>query len=289
MNILEIRGLTKHFDRFTLGSMDLDIPQGCITGLVGENGAGKSTLLKSVLGLVRPDSGEIRFCGDTLCSGAQMEEIGVVFDALHFSEKLTPVQIGRVQALTYRHWDAKAYDGYLRQFSLPGDSLIGTFSKGMQMKLGIAAALSHGARLLLLDEPTAGLDPIAREELLDIFLDFVQDETHSILFSTHITTDLERIADYVTFLHGGRVLFTQPKDVLHDRYRLVRCGEKDLRQLSAMPGAVWRRLDYHYEVLLPDGAALEKQFPGCVFDRASIDEIMLLYTKGSQGGKEGSQ
>lgn len=283
MNILEISNLTKDYGRFKLNDVSLELPEGCIMGLIGENGAGKSTLIKAALGLVRRDAGEVSFRGETLVPGSpQMEEVGVVFDTLRFHENLTPAQIGRISASTFRSWNEAVYSEHLRRFDLPEKSKIKGFSKGMRMKMSLAAALSHNARLLLLDEPTAGLDPIARDELLDLFLEFVQDETHSILLSSHITSDLEKIADYVTFLHKGRLLFTKPSYELQYNYRIVRCGEQDFQKLKAEKGALWRKMDYNYEVLLPGGSTLEKKYPGCSFDRASIDEIMLLSVKGEK-------
>ena len=281
MNILEVSHVEKHYKRFQLRDVDMAMPQGCIMGLIGENGAGKSTLLKCILGLVRRDGGNITFRGEELdADTAQMEEIGVVFDTLPFHGQLTPAQVGKLHKGLYKNWDNARYLQSLKRFGLPEKEKIKGFSKGMLMKLGIAAALSHNARLLLLDEPTAGLDPIARDDLMDIFLEFVQDETHGILLSTHITADLERVADYVTFLHEGRVLFTRPKDDLRDEFRLVHCGEADFRKLREEPGAIWRKQDTQYEVLLPDGAAAARRYPGCQFDRPTIDEIMLMYVKG---------
>lgn len=281
MNTLEISHVTKDYGRFRLDDVSMALPEGCIMGLVGENGAGKSTLIKTILGLARRNAGEVSFCGEPLDPGSrQMEEIGVVFDALHFHESFTPEKIGTVSALTFQNWDGDMYQSYLEQFKLPKKSKIKGFSKGMRMKLSIAAALSHKARLLLLDEPTSGLDPIARDELLDILMDFMQDETHSILLSSHITSDLEKIADYITFLHEGKILFTKPSYELQYAYRIVRCGEEMFGKIKTEKGAVWRKMDYQYEVLLPEGNALEKKYPECSFDRATIDEIMLLYVKG---------
>lgn len=281
MNILEISNMTKDYGRFKLNDVSIDLPEGCIMGLVGENGAGKSTLLKAALGLVNRNAGEVRFRGETLVPGSpQMEEIGVVFDTLRFHETLTPSQIGTISAQTFRNWDEAAFREHLKRFDLPEKSKIKGFSKGMRMKLNLAVALSHKARLLLMDEPTAGLDPIARDELLDLFLDFVQDETHSILLSSHITSDLEKAADYITFLHKGKLLFTKPTYELQYNYRIVRCGEQDFRKLKEEKGAVWRKMDYNYEILLPEGSSLEKKYPNCSFDRGTIDEIMLLSVKG---------
>lgn len=282
MDILNISGAVKDYGRFRLDNVSLALPQGCIMGLIGENGAGKSTLIKWMLGLVKRDAGEIFYNGKSLDVNdrTQMEQIGVVFDALHFPETFTAVQIGKLHAGLYRNWDSACYSRYLERFSLPEKEAVKGFSKGMQMKLGIACALSHGAKLLILDEPTAGLDPIARDDLMEVFLDFVQDETNGILLSTHITADLEKVADYVTFLHEGKVQFTHPKDMLRDEFRIVRCGEAAFQKLRAENGAVWRKMELQYEVLLPDGVHLQEKYPDCTFDRPTIDEIMLLYVKG---------
>ncbi|MBE6875585.1 MAG: ABC transporter ATP-binding protein [Ruminococcus sp.] len=284
MNALEIRNISKNYDRFQLENISLELPQGCIMGLIGENGAGKSTLIKAILDLIQKDSGDVLFYGKQL-DGSQTElkeEIGVVFDTIHFHEMLTPLQIGSISALTYQNWNENLYQNYLKEFKLPEKSKIKDFSKGMKMKLSIAVALSHRAKLLILDEPTAGLDPIARDELLDIFLDFIQDETHSILISSHITSDLEKIADYITFIHEGKLLFTKSKDELLYDYRIAKCGEADFQKLKSENGAVWRKMDYQYEVLLPEGKAIEHNYPDCQFDNAKIDDIMLLYVKGEK-------
>ena len=283
MDILEISDLTKDLGRFRLSDVSLHIPQGCIMGLIGEIGAGKSTLIKAILGLIQPDAGEVFYCDKKLDTNDKtvMEQIGVCFDSMHFHEQMTPEWVGRIHAKLYPNWDADCYEKFLQRFDLPMKSQIKGFSKGMQMKLNLAAAFSHHARLLLLDEPTAGLDPVVRDELMDIFLDFVQDETHSILLSTHITADLEKAADYVTFLHNGSLLFTRPTYELQYQFRIARCGEQEFHRLKTEKGAVWRKQDYSYEVLLPEGAALEGKV-SCQLDRASIDEIMLMYVKGEQ-------
>ncbi len=279
---LQIQKLTKTYESFALEQVDLALPQGCIMGLVGENGAGKSTLIKAALDLIRRDSGCIQFYGEALDKNpmALHEIIGVVFDTLCFYESLTLAQIDRICAGIYQQWNSETYRQWLERFSLPHKEKIKALSKGMKMKLNLAVALSHNAKLLILDEPTSGLDPIARDELMDVFLDFVQDETHSILFSTHITTDLERIADYITFLHKGRVVFTRSKDALLYDYGIVRCGEAQFIQLAKEPGIRWRKMEYQYEILVPDQKEILAKYPGCAVDKATIDEIMLLHVKG---------
>lgn len=284
MDALCIKNVTKKYEKFTLDNVSFSIPQGCIMGLIGENGAGKSTVIKAILDLIRKESGEVEFYGKTLTGDAVelKEDIGVVFDTLHFHEMLTPEKIDNICKFTYKNHDSGAFKGYLESFGLSGKMKISEMSKGMKMKLNIAIALSHKAKLLILDEPTSGLDPIARDELLEILLDFMQDETHSILISSHITSDLEKIADYITFIHEGKVLFTKPKDELLYEYRIVRCGERQFESLKAEEGAIYRKMDYQYDVLVPHGKELEGKYEGCTFDRPTIDEIMLLYVKGER-------
>ena len=199
---LQINGLTKEYPGFKLDHVSFTLPCGTIMGLIGENGAGKSTTINAVLDLIRKDDGNILFWGKALSHNPRQlkEDIGVVFDGINFYETLTPVKVGKISAAAYRQWDPSAYKGFLEQFQLPADKEIKTFSKGMKMKLSIAAALSHHPKLLILDEATSGLDPVMRDDILDVFLDFIQDETHSILMSSHITTDLEKVADYITFI-----------------------------------------------------------------------------------------
>lgn len=284
MEALNIKNVTKKYNRFTLDNISFSVPQGAIMGLIGENGAGKSTLIKAILDLINKDGGEVDIYGKKHDRNAKeiREDVGVVFDTLHYNENLNPNDISKINKYTYKNWDEKAFRNYLEVFKLNERSKIKIMSKGMKMKLGIAIALSHKAKLLILDEPTAGLDPVARDELLDIFLDFMQDETHSILISSHITTDLEKIADYITFIHEGRVLLSKPKDELLYDYRIVKCGESDFAELKQEEGAVWRKHDYQYEVLLPTGKKLESKYSSCELERPTIDEIMLMYIKGER-------
>ena len=284
MEALNIKNVTKKYNRFTLDNISFSVPQGAIMGLIGENGAGKSTLIKAILDLINKDGGEVDIYGKKHDRNAKeiREDVGVVFDTLHYNENLNPNDISKINKYTYKNWDEKAFRNYLEVFKLNERSKIKIMSKGMKMKLGIAIALSHKAKLLILDEPTAGLDPVARDELLDIFLDFMQDETHSILISSHIATDLEKIADYITFIHEGRVLLSKPKDELLYDYRIVKCGESDFAELKEEEGAVWRKHDYQYEVLLPTGKKLESKYSSCEMERPTIDEVMLMYIKGER-------
>ncbi len=235
MNAIEIKGLTKRYGDFKLDRLNLTLPQGCIMGLVGENGAGKSTTIKLILDMVRKDSGTITLLGRDHQDGAQQlrEEIGVVLDEVGISECLTCAQVGKIMKKTYQNWDEEAFSRYLTRFSLPEKQKFKEFSRGMKMKLGIAVALSHHAKLLILDEATSGLDPVIRDEILDIFCEFTRDESHSILISSHIVSDLEKICDYIAFLHKGRLLLCEEKDVLKEQYGILRCTAAALAEIPS--------------------------------------------------------
>lgn len=281
---LQINGLTKEYPGFKLDHVSFTLPCGTIMGLIGENGAGKSTTINAVLDLIRKDEGNILFWGKELSHNPRQlkEDIGVVFDGINFYETLTPVKVGKISAAAYRQWDPAAYKGFLDQFQLPADKEIKTFSKGMKMKLSIAAALSHHPKLLILDEATSGLDPVMRDDILDVFLDFIQDETHSILMSSHITTDLEKVADYITFIHQGKIVFSKPKDELIYNYGILRCGAEDFHRLDPADILAWRKNDYQWDVLVEDKNKAMSRYRSIVIDNPSIDDILLLYVKGEQ-------
>lgn len=280
--ILTVQDLTKRYPDFTLDHVSFTLPKGAILGLVGENGAGKSTTIRAILGLLQKDAGSVAFWGQELTEDAKQlkEDIGVVFDSPSFYETLTPAKIGRISQAAYAQWDAALYQRYLAQFALPANKELKTFSKGMKAKLNIAAALAHRPKLLILDEPTSGLDPVMRDDILDLFLDFVQDEEHAILLSSHITTDLEKVADYIAFLHQGRLVFCNPKDELRYRYGIVRCGAAAFDALDKRELLAWRKCDYQWEALVPDKEAARRRYKDVVVDDASIDDILLLYVKG---------
>lgn len=281
---LQINGLTKEYPGFKLDHVSFTLPCGTIMGLIGENGAGKSTTINAVLDLIRKDDGNILFWGKELSHNPRQlkEDIGVVFDGINFYETLTPVKVGKISAAAYRQWDPAAYKGFLDQFQLPADKEIKTFSKGMKMKLSIAAALSHHPKLLILDEATSGLDPVMRDDILDVFLDFIQDETHSILMSSHITTDLEKVADYITFIHQGKIVFSKPKDELIYNYGILRCGAEDFHRLDPADILAWRKNDYQWDVLVEDKNKAMSRYRSIVIDNPSIDDILLFYVKGEQ-------
>ena len=281
--ILQVENLTKQYAGFQLDHVSFSVPKGTIMGLIGENGAGKSTTINAILDLIHKDDGTVAFWGQELSSSKQLkEDIGVVFDDINFYAALTPAQIGKISAAAYQQWDEVMYRDFLKRFQLPAGKEIKTFTKGMKMKLCIAAALSHKPKLLILDEATSGLDPVMRDGILDIFLEFVQDENHSILMSSHITTDLEKVADYITFIHQGKVLFCKTKDELRYQYGIIRCGAALFGQIDRTEILTYRKDDYQWNVLVADKEKAARKYKNAVVDDATIDDIMLLYVKGEQ-------
>lgn len=281
--ILQVENLTKQYEGFQLNHVSFDLPKGTIMGLIGENGAGKSTTINAILDLIKKDDGTVTFWGQELASSKQLKEgIGVVFDGINFYETLTPAKVGKISGSAYKQWDEYLYQDYLKRFGLPLDKEIKTLSKGMKMKLCIAVALSHKPKLLILDEATSGLDPVMRDDILDVFLDFVQDENHSILMSSHITTDLEKVADYITFIHQGKVLFCKTKDELRYKYGIIRCGAAAFDQIDKSEILAYRKEDYQWNVLVADKEKTRKRYKAAVVDDATIDDILLLYVKGER-------
>ena len=231
MNAIEIRNLTKHYVGFSLEDLNLTLPSGCIMGLVGENGAGKSTTIRMLLGMARPDSGEITVFGQKMDAGLR-ERIGVVLDEPGYPGCMTAAQIGKMLSGLYRGWEKDTFEGYLTSLRIPENKPFKDFSKGMKMKLCLAAALSHGAKLLILDEATSGLDPVVRDELLDIFNDFTRDEGNSVLISSHIVSDLEKICDYIAFLHRGKLMLCREKDELLNEFTFVQGSKEEIDALA---------------------------------------------------------
>lgn len=248
MNALEIKNLTKSFTGFKLDNLSLTLPSGCIMGLIGENGAGKSTTIKLILDMIYKDSGTITILGKDNEENIQFtkEDVGVVMDDAGIPECLTTKQVGKVMKHTFRNWDDAEYARLLRKLLLPENKSFKDFSRGMKMKLGIAIAMSHGSKLLLLDEATSGLDPIARDEVVEMFSDFTRDENHSILISSHIVSDLEKLCDYIAFLHNGKLLLCEEKDQLLAEYGLLHCTAEQLKELS--PDAIKHKKESPYGV-----------------------------------------
>lgn len=279
---LTITGLTKKYSHFTLDNISFSIPSGSIVGLIGENGAGKSTTINSILGLIKKDSGKITILGHDIDTFdyAMKEKIGVVFDGSNFSEELTPTKLSKVLQDIYSSWEQSYFNRLLDQLNIPATKKIKTFSKGMKMKLSIAVAFAHHPQLLILDEATSGLDPIVRDDILDMFLEFVQDEEHSILVSSHITSDLEKVADYIVFIHAGKVIFCEPKDELLERYGIIKCGAAQFDAIDKNDIVTYRKQDYEWQVLVANREKVAKRYPKAMVIPATIDEIMLLYVKG---------
>lgn len=283
-NILEIKNLNKSYPSFALQDISFSVPSGSIVGFIGENGAGKTTTIKLILNEMRRESGSIRIFGmDNIRDERKIkEQIGVVFDESYFYGDFKAGDIGSILRRMFRTWDDGLFQQYLRQFSLPRDKMIKEYSKGMKMKLSIASALAHKPRLLILDEATSGLDPIVRSDILDILLEFIQDETHGILFSSHITSDLEKIADYITFIHEGKIVFDRSKDDLIYRCGILKCGASDFSRVDKKDLTRWRKNEMGYEALVMDKDAAKRRYPNLIVDNATIDEIMLFYVKGEK-------
>ena len=271
MNAIELRGLEKHYKDFDL-KIDLELPQGCILGLVGENGAGKSTTIRLLLGMTRPDGGSIRVLGQ---EQANKEEIGVVLDEPAYPECLTARQVGKIMAGIFKNWEPAAYEGYLKKLSLPENKRFKDFSRGMKMKLSIAVALSHRPRLLVLDEPTSGLDPVVRDEVVELFADFAREEDHSVLISSHIVSDLEKLCVYVVFLHKGRLLLCEEKDALREEYGLARLSRADFEALDPAAVIGSRRSPYGVSAILRRSAAPA----GLALEPVSIEDLFILMVK----------
>ncbi|MDE7246030.1 MAG: ABC transporter ATP-binding protein [Oscillospiraceae bacterium] len=277
-NIVEIKGLSKHYKDFSLENLNLNLPAGCILGLVGENGAGKSTTIRLIMDAIGRDAGTITVFGMDNQSPDFIrlkEDIGVVLDETYVPEIITAKQLGKIMSGTYRHWDQNAYDGWLKKFGLPPDKKFKDYSRGMTMKLGIAAALSHGAKLLLLDEATSGLDPMVRDELLDVFADFAVQDGHAVLLSSHIVSDLEKICDYIAFLHQGKLVLCEEKDVLLDRYGILKCSKEEFGTVpeNAVHGV--RNGTYGVEALVER----DRVRGGLLVERATLEDIILYLSK----------
>ena len=278
MNALELHGLTKYYKDFTLGPLDLTLPGGTICGLIGENGAGKSTTIKLVLDAIQRDGGTVTILGKGNKADLvrTKEDIGVVLGSDGIPQCLNAVQVGKVMAGIYQNWDAAAYAGLCKKFELQPDKKYKDYSAGMQRKLCIAVALSHHAKLLLLDEATNGLDPVVRDEVVDLLLDFARDEEHSILISSHIVSDLEKLCDTIAFLHKGKLLLCEEKDALREEYALWHGSDAQLAELDA--GAVYskRVTPYGAEALVHRDAVPA----GANLTPVSIEELFVLMVKG---------
>lgn len=277
---LEIQNLCKHYHGFSLNHINFSLPTGCIMGLIGENGAGKSTTIKLILDLIKKDSGNIRLFGQdsTQLSHNLKEQIGVVLDQSSFPETLSANQINKVLQKMYHTWEENKFLSLIEKFHIPLKKPVKDYSKGMKMKLSIAAALSHDTKLLILDEATSGIDPVVRDELLDLFLDFIQDDSHSILMSSHMIHDLEKVCDYITFIHHGNMIFSSSKDNLLEQYRIVKCSSAELKRIDSNAVCGKRENQFGVEALVK-----ADNIPrGYISDPANIEDIMLFTIRGEQ-------
>ena len=283
-NVLEVKNLNKKYEKFELKNVSFELPKGMILGLIGENGAGKTTTIKSILNIIKKDSGNIKIFGIDINENEKeiKQDIGVVLDDSFLSEYLTPKDINKIMRNFYTNWDEELYFNYIEKFNLPKDKISKDFSNGMKMKLKIATAISHKPKLLILDEPTAGLDPVARNDILDIFQEFIEDGEHSILVSSHITSDLEHIADFITFINNGEVLFTKSKDELLENYGIARCSEEELKRFDKNDYIKYKKNKYEYDVLIEHKSEFKKKYDVGVIDKPTIEDIMLIYIKGEK-------
>ena len=278
-----LQDVEKKFEGFHFGPMTFSVPKGCIVGYIGENGAGKSTTIKLLLGMIRSDAGKIRLLGRETAQMQKEEkqQIGCVFDDLYLPGVMT-VKNAEVfhRGLYGEAWQKDTFYALVKRFHLPENRTIRQYSRGMRMQLGMALALSHGANLLLLDEATSGLDPVIRDDVLDLLLDFMQQEDHTVLISSHILSDIEKVADYITFIHKGKLIFTQDKDTLIDNYGIISCGAAVFDTINKSEVIAYRKEDYQFKVLVYNRTKAAKQYPNAIVSPATIEEIMLFYIKG---------
>lgn len=282
MNAIELKQVKKRYGDFALNDVNICLPQGCVLGLIGENGAGKSTLIRMMCGMCKPDGGEVVVLGERAGRSAAFtrvkQDIGVVLDEACLPDELTAPQIAQCMRGIYTHWDDEVFGGFMRRFALPEDKAVRHYSRGMKMKLAIAAAMSHHAKLLLLDEATSGLDPVVRDDILDVFNEFTRQEDHSVLVSSHIVSDLEKICDYVVFIHKGNVILSEEKDRLLEKYALL---AMERAQYDAMPKeGVRRMLDAHGTVRV----LMEREYVphGMPLERLGLEDMMLMIEKGEE-------
>ena len=283
-NNVELQSISKKYNDFELNNISFNVPKGCIVGLIGENGAGKTTTIKSILNITKA-SGSIKVFGkDNIKYEKKIkEETGVVLDDSFLSEYLTAKQVNSIMKDFYKNWDENKYINLLKEFNLPINKLIKDFSSGMKMKLKIATAISHNPKLLILDEPTSGLDPVVRNEILDIFRKYIEeDETRSILLSTHITTDLEHISDYIVFIEKGKIIFDLPTNELLENYGIIKCSKENFIKLDKKDYIAYQKGKYQYEVLTNDKTTIRKKYNITTIDKPSIENIMLFYIKGEK-------
>lgn len=278
-NVIEVKNITKDYGDFKLDNVSFVVPEGSVCGFIGQNGAGKTTTIRAILDAINIDAGEIFVFGENMKkdSARLREDIGVVFDEMGFHEFMSGKDINIMMKNIYKNWDEEVFFDYLKKFSLPSKKPCGDFSRGMRMKLQIAVALSHNAKLLIMDEPTSGLDPIVRNEIIQIFREYVIREDHSILLSSHITSDLEKIADEVVFINGGKIVLAGNKDEILEKHGLLKCKKAELEEISESLIVKAEEETFGVSVLVNDRRACGKLYPGMVIEPASLEDIMLFY------------
>ena len=281
---IEVRNLTKEYENFKLENASFNVGKGTIMGFIGENGAGKSTTIKAILNLIKKDNGLITVLGKEINRNENgiKNELGIVLNDGNFNEKLNVKAINKIMKNIYKRWDDDVFYKYIEKFNIDTSKKIEEFSKGMKMKLSIAIALSHKAKILILDEATSGLDPVARDEVLDILMEFIQNEENSILMSSHITSDLEKIADYITFIHNGKIIFSENKDKLIYDMGVVKCTEKQFKTIKVRDRMFYKKGIFNYEVLIDNRDEFSKKYPSLVINNSNLEEIMLFYIKGDK-------
>lgn len=283
-NVIELKNVTKDYGDFKLDNVSFAVPEGTVCGFIGQNGAGKTTTINLILDVIKRDSGEITLFGESVNKDTAYlrEDIGVVFDEMGFHEFMNARDINIMMKNIYKNWDEDIFFENLKKFSLPSKKKCGAFSRGMRMKLQIAVALSHNAKLLIMDEPTSGLDPIVRNEMINIFREFVVEEDHTILLSSHITSDLEKIADEVVFIDGGKIVLSGNKDEILEKHAVLKCRKDEVSQISESLIVNSEVSEYGAEILVNDKHAAEKLYPGMVIERAELEQIMIGYVNGKR-------
>lgn len=283
-NTLCIKGLTKKFDNFKLNNINMVIPKGSIMGLIGENGAGKTTLIKCILNLIKKDSGNINVLDFDIdnSDGIYKEYIGVVFDECLFNEIYNSRDINRIFKGIYKNWNESEFFSYIKKFNIDEKKKIKEYSKGMKMKLSIAVALSHNAKFLILDEAMSGIDPIVRNEILDIFMDFIQNDENSILISSHITSDLEKICDYITFIHNGEIFASRNKDLFIEEYGILKCGNDEFQNIDKEDILSVRKNNFNVEILVDKKYKMKNKYKNFIIDNVTLEDIMMFVIKGER-------
>lgn len=277
-NVIEVKNVSKNYGDFKLDNISFSVPMGCICGFVGQNGAGKTTTIQLILDVIKRDSGDIKvFEQDVINNSHMKEDIGVVYDEMGFHEFMTPRQISIMMKNIYRNWDEEKFMELLTKLSLPAKKKCGAFSRGMRMKLQIAVAMSHHAKLLIMDEPTSGLDPIVRSEILSLFQEYVLEEDHSILLSSHITSDLEKIADTIVFINGGKIILAGEKDELLENHGILKCRKDEVEQIDKVDIISTSKSAFGVDVLVANREECVRKYPGIQMDSASLDDLMVFY------------